>query len=317
MPFGLRNAAQSFQRFMDNIFRDLPFVFVYIDDILVASANENERCRHLEIIFQRLAANCITINATKCQFAVESLDFLGHDINVSGIRPMAAKLADIREFPQSPRQLRKFLGMVMFYHRFLPHCAHTLAPLHDLAHASNARNANLTWTDACISAFNTIKTMLADATLLVHPDPNAHNSVAVDASSTALGGELQQHQDGERCPLAFFSRKLPSAERNYSTFGRELLAISSAIKHFRYILEGRPFTVCTDHTSVLLPGHVLSRHSPREIRHLGFISEFTTDIQHNSGVDNPFADALSRGCSHRARTRSQPSPARRRPASRP
>ena len=297
MPFGLRNAAQSFQRFMDNIFRDLPFVFVYIDDILVASANEDEHRRHLEIIFQRLAANGITINATKCQFAVESLDFLGHHINASGIRPMAAKVADIREFPQpqSQRQLRKFLGMVMFYHRFLPHCAHTLAPLHDLAHASNARNANLTWTDACISAFNNIKTILADATLLVHPDPNAHTSVAVDASSTALGGVLQQHQDGQWCPLAFFSRKLSSAERNYSTFGRELLAIYSAIKHFRYFLEGRPFTVLTDHKPLCYSlATSSSRHSPREIRHLAFISEFTTDIQHISGVDNPVADALSR-----------------------
>ena len=297
MPFGLRNAAQPFQRFMDNIFRDLPFVFVYIGDILVASAQEDEHRRHLEIIFQRLAANGITINATKCQFAVESLDFLGHHINASEIRPMAAKVADIREFPQlqSQRQLRKFLGMVMFYHRFLPHCVHTLAPLHDLAHASNARNAHLTWSDACISAFNTIKTMLADATLLVHPDPNAHTSVAVDASSTALGGVLQQHQYGQWCPLEFFSRKLSSAERNYSTFGRELLAIYSAIKHFRYFLEGRPFTVLTDHKPLCYSLATSSpRHSPREIRHLAFISEFTIDIQHISGMDNPVADALSR-----------------------
>ena len=185
--------------------------------------------------------------------------------------------------------------MVLFYHRFLPHCVHTLAPLHDLAHASNARNANLTWTDACISVFNTIKTMLADATLLVHPDPNAHTSVAVDPSSTALGGVLQQHQDGQWCPLAFFSRKLSSAERNYSRFGRELLAIYSTIKHFLYFLKGRPFTVLTDHKPFCYSlATSSSRHSPREIRHLAFTSEFTTDIQHISGVDNPVADAFSR-----------------------
>ena len=117
----------------------------------------------------------------------------------------------------------------------------------------------------------------------------------VDASSTALGGVLQQHQDGQWCPLAFFSRKLSSAERNYSTFGRELLAIYSAIKHFRYFLEGRPFTVLTDHKPLCYSlATSSSRHSPREIRHLAFISEFTTDIQHISGVNNPVADALSR-----------------------
>ena len=297
MPFGLRNAAQSFQRFMDSLFRDLPFVFVYIDDILVASKDEAEHRRHLETIFQRLADNGITINAAKCLFAVDSLDFLGHHISSTGIRPMAAKVADIREFPQpeSQRQLRKFLGMVIFYHRFIPHCAHTLAPLHDLANASRTRNAPLAWCDVSLSAFNDIKSSLADATLLVHPDTNAPTSVAVDASSLALGAVLQQYQNGQWCPLAFFSRKLSAPERNYSTFGRELLAIYSAVKHFRYFLEGRVFTVYTDHKPLCYSlATSSSRHSPREIRHLAFISEFTTDIQHISGVDNPVADALSR-----------------------
>ena len=297
MPFGLRNAAQPFQRFMDSLFRDLPFVFVYIDDILVASKDEAEHRRHLETIFQRLADNGITIDAAKGLFAVDLLDFLGHHISSTGIRPMAAKVADIREFPQpeSQRQLRKFLGMVIFYHRFIPHFAHTLAPLHDLVNASRTRNAPLAWCDVSLSAFNDIKSSLADATLLVHPDTNAPNSVAVDTSSLALGAVLQQYQNGQWCPLAFFSRKLSAPERNYSTFGRELLAIYSAIKHFRYFLEVRPFTVLTDHKPLCYSlATSSSRHSPREIRHLAFISEFTTDIQHISGVDNAVADALSR-----------------------
>ena len=297
MPFGLRNAAQSFQRFMDSLFRDLPFVFVYIDDILVASKDEAKHRRHLETIFQRLADNGITINAAKCLFTVNSLDFLGHHISSTGIRPMAAKVADIREFPQpeSQRQLRKFLGMVIFYHRFIPNYAHTLAPLHDLANASRTRNAPLAWCDGSLSAFNDIKSSLADATLLVHPDTNAPTSVAVDTSSLALGAVLQQYQNGQWCPLAFFSRKLSAPERNYSTFGRELLAIYSAVKHFRYFLEGPVFTVYTDHKPLCYSlSSSTSRHSPREIRHLTFISEFTTDIRHISGANNPVADALSR-----------------------
>ena len=297
MPFGLRNAAQSFQRFMDSLFRDLTFVFVYIDDILVASKDEAEHRRHLETIFQQLADNGITINAAKCLFAVNSLDFLGHHISSTGIRPMAAKVADILEFPQpeSQRQLRKFLGMVNVYHRFIPNCAHTLAPLHDLANASRTRNAPLAWCDVSLSAFNDIKSSLADATLVVHPDTNAPTSVAVDASSLALGAVLPQYQNGQWSPLAFFSRKLSAAERNYSTFGRELLAIYSAVKHFRYFLEGRVFTVYTDHKPLCYSlSSSTSRHSPREIRHLAFISEFTTDIRHISGANNPVADALSR-----------------------
>ena len=96
-------------------------------------------------------------------------------------------------------------------------------------------------------------------------------------------------------PLAFFSRKLTPTEINYSTFGQELLAIYRAIRHFRYFLEGRSFTVYTDHKllcfSLSTAGH---RHSPRELRHLSFISELTSDIRHVSGVDNVVADTLSR-----------------------
>ena len=300
MPFGLRNAAQSFQRFMDNLFRDLPFVFIYIDDLLIASRSEEEHRRHLDIIFQRLADNGITINAAKCRFAVTELDFLGHHITAAGTTPMDMKVADIRNFPQptSQRQLRKFLGMVIFYHRFIPHAAQVLAPLHDLAHARHARNsqnAPLIWSDVSVSAFNQIKCLLADATLLVHPDTDAPTSVAVDASSTAIGAVLQQYQDQQWRPLAFFSRKLSSAERNYSTFGRELLGMYAAVKHFRYFLEGRVFTIYTDHKPLCYSlASSSSRHSPREIRHLSFISEFTTDIRHVSGVDNSVADALSR-----------------------
>ena len=301
IPIGLF-AAQSFQRFMDSFFRDLPFVFVYIDDILVASKDEAEHHRHLETIFQRLADNGITINAAKCLFAVESLDFLGHHISSARIRPMAAKVADIREFPQpeSQRQLCRFLGMVIFYHRFIPNCAHTLAPLHDLANASRTRNAPLAWCDVSLSAFNDIKSSLADATLLVHPDTNAPTSVAVDSSSLALRAVLQQYQNGQWCPLAFFSRKLSAPERNYSTFNRELLAIYSAVKHFRYFLEGRVFTVYTEHTPLCSSlSSSTSRHSPREIRHLAFISRNsrrTSETSPAQTILSPMPSLASRLC---------------------
>src|SRR5678815_4865974 len=100
---------------------------------------------------------------------------------------------------------------------------------------------------------------------------------------------------GEWCPLAFFSRKLQPAETRYSAFGRELLAMYIAVRHFRYFLEGREFHILTDHKAItfaMASRH--ERHSPREARHLEFVSQFTTDIRHISGVDNFTADALSR-----------------------
>ena len=117
----------------------------------------------------------------------------------------------------------------------------------------------------------------------------------VDASNVAVGGVLQQRVNHTWHPISFFSKRLQAAETKYSTFSRELLSIYLSIRHFRHFLEGREFYVLTDHKPLT---HVLSssssRYSPRETRHLDFISQFTSDIRHVHGKDNPFADALSR-----------------------
>ncbi|GFT38916.1 hypothetical protein TNCV_857991 [Trichonephila clavipes] len=105
----------------------------------------------------------------------------------------------------------------------------------------------LNWSSEAITAFQRCKQALADAALLAHPSPSAPLALHVDASDYALGGALHQVVDSELQPLAFFSRKLISSEKSYSAYDRELLAIYSAIRHFRYMLEARDFTVFTDH----------------------------------------------------------------------
>ena len=112
MPFGLRNAAQSFQRLMNEIVRGLPFIVVYIDDILVASASEKEHEEHLRLLFTRLHDYGMVINPAKCVFGVNSLVFLGQHIDAEGIRPLEERVKEVREFacPSSLRQLRGFLG---------------------------------------------------------------------------------------------------------------------------------------------------------------------------------------------------------------
>ncbi|GFS89776.1 RT_RNaseH_2 domain-containing protein [Trichonephila clavipes] len=105
----------------------------------------------------------------------------------------------------------------------------------------------LNWSSEAITAFQRCKQALADAALLAHPSPSAPLALHVDASNYAIGGALHQVVDSELQPLAFFSRKLTSSEKSYSAYDRELLAIYSAIKHFRYMLEARDFTLFTDH----------------------------------------------------------------------
>ena len=99
MPFGLRNAAQTFQRFLDEVLRGLDLVYAYIDDLLIASSSEPEHLAHLEILFRRLSEYGVVINPSKCVFGASSLDFLGHHVSPTGISPRQAKVQAIQDFP--------------------------------------------------------------------------------------------------------------------------------------------------------------------------------------------------------------------------
>lgn len=293
MPFGLKNAAQAFQRLMDGVLRGVPFVFVYLDDILVASKNAKEHASHLRQIFKLLTSNGLVVNRGKCVFGASELTYLGHKVNATGISPLPARVDTVRDFPTptSKAGLQRFLGMITYYHRFMPHLADKLYPLYE---ATKAKGQTITWTPECEAAFTAAKSALASATLLHHPDPTATTSITVDASDRAVGGQLEQLQFGIWCPIAFFSRKLSNAERKYSAFDRELLAIYLAIKSFRHFVEGRPFSIYTDHRPLTFAFNSTSERSPRQTRHLCFIAEFSTDVRHVEGKENVVADALSR-----------------------
>ena len=142
MPFGLRNAAETFQRFIDQVVRGLDFVYAYIDDLLIASTSVDEHHSHLQQLFARLQEYGVVINPAKSLFGASSLEFLGHHVLEHGIHPLSTKIKAIQEFPQpqSLRRLRQFLGLINFYRRFIPHCARLVQPLTDLL-AGKPKNA--------------------------------------------------------------------------------------------------------------------------------------------------------------------------------
>ncbi|GFX79092.1 transposon Tf2-11 polyprotein [Trichonephila clavipes] len=181
--------------------------------------------------------------------------------------------------------------------RFLPKAAEQQYLLSEFLKGSKGKKDSkpLNWSSEAITAFQRCKQALADAALLAHPSPSAPLSLHVDASDYAIGGVLHQVVDSELQPLAFFSRKLASSEKSYSANDRELLAIYSAIRHFRYMLEARDFTVFTDHKPLTYAFRQKSdKYSPRQIRQLDFISQFTTNIVHIPESDSIAADVLSR-----------------------
>ena len=132
MPFGLKNAAQAFQRLMDGILRDVDFAFVYLDDILIASPDEQSHKEHLRSLFRLLSAHGVAINRKKCKFGQGSVQYLGHQVSSEGVLPLPARVDAIKSFktPDSKLSLQRFLGMINYYRRFVPGLAATLIPLH-------------------------------------------------------------------------------------------------------------------------------------------------------------------------------------------
>jgi hypothetical protein len=294
MPFGLRNSAQTFQRLMDQLFVDQHSVFSYLDDHLPHTATMDEHLVVLRQFFLIVRANGLMVNRSKCEFGRPSLDFLGHRVSARGMEPLQRHVAAIVEFPPPTevKGLQRFLGLINFYRRFLPGIALKLRPLTDALQGSPK---TLLWSPDMELSFLTAKQALVAAVPLQHPDPAARISLAVDASASHVGGVMQQWVAGHWAPLAFFSRKLSTTEQKYSAFDRELLAAHSSIRHFRFLLEGRLFTLLTDHKPLVSALHqVKAPWSARQQRHLAYIAEFTADLQHTSGVDNVVADALSR-----------------------
>ena len=289
MPFGLRNAVQNFQRFIDHVLRGFDFVFAYIDDLLVASRDDVEHRHHLALVFECLSTFGVTLNPSKCCFGRNAVDFVGHEISENGIRPLEAHVHTIRDFP--PPTTKRFLGIVNFYRRFIPNCASVVMPLTILM--IEPRGPQELSPDA-LQAFSKIKSPLADATLLAHPVHGAKLSLMVDASKTAVGAVLHHEVQDCRQPLAFL-KKLQLTESRYSTFGRELLAIYLTVKHFRHFIEGRDVIIFTDHKLLTFSLHSHSdRYSDREVRQLNYISQFCNDIRHVCGPQNAVADVFSR-----------------------
>lgn len=299
MTFGLRNAAQTFQRFMDEVLRGLDgFTYGYLDDILVFSSSEEEHRRHLRELFTRLKEYGLLVNSSKCTFGKAEIQFLGYLISADGTRPTTIKVQAIQDFaaPKTVKELRRFLGMINFYRRFIPNAAQIQAPLNSYLTGSKIKGAHpVHMTPEMLDAFQRCKDSLTQATQLAHPDPSAELAITTDASDVGIGAVLQQRKDRVWQPLAFFSHKLTPSQKKYSPYDRELLAIYEAIKYFRHMVEARHFVIYTDHKPLSFAfARNTEKCTPRQFRYLDYISQFTTSILYIPGRDNVVADTLSR-----------------------
>lgn len=297
MCFGLRNSAQTFQRHIDEVLRGLP-VFPFVDDILVASEDEDQHRKHLEDVFRRLEQNGLQLNTAKCVFGQRNIDFLGYSVSANGISPTDEKTQAITSYPlpSNIQELRRFLGMINFYRNNIPRAAENQKELNQLIHGSKKNDkTKIIWTTEAKKAFEKCKEDIKNATQLSHPIANAPFSLMTDASDTCAGGVLQQRIKNSWKPLAFFSKKFSDAQKKYSTYDRELLSIYMAVRHFKNMFEGRELIIYTDHKPLTYALTSQSKNeTPRRARYLEYIGQFTSNIRHISGKENEVADALSR-----------------------
>ena len=293
-PFGLKNAGQDFQRLMDQILGDIPHTFVYLDDVLIASSTLEEHLQDLERVFSILNQNGLVINRKKCVLGKSKVEFLGHEVDSQGIRPLKEKVEAILavKAPTTVKELQRFHGMVNYYRKFVRAAAHHMCHLFD---ALAGKPKKLDWDDKMQYSFDSIKQALANSTLLHHPDSSLPLAVTTDASDVAIGGVVEQRGPEGWEPLAFFSKKLTTGQKAWCPYDRELLAAHQGIRHFKHMVEGRPFTLYTDHQS-LIPSLSKKTDAPtsRQTNQLSEIAEYTTDIRYLEGKSNFVADALSR-----------------------
>ena len=293
MPFGLANAPSTFQRFMHAVLRGLQYqiCLVHLDDIIVYSRSFADHINHLNDVFSRLRSANVKLKPSKCSFARSSVEYLGHVVSRDGIRPDPSKIAAVATFPvpRCVRDVRSFLGLANYYHRFIHNFAFIASPLHMLTH----KNVRFYWDDSCDKAFHILKSCLTSAPILAYPDFFLPFELNTDASSTGIGFALCQTQDGQRRAIAYGGRDLNTAERNYSTTEREALAIVEGIKKFRNYLYDRKFVLHTDHHALRW---LMSLKDPsgRLARWSLLLQQYDFTIEYKPGKPNSDADALSR-----------------------
>ena len=304
-PFGLKNAGQDFQRLMDTILGDIPRVYVYIDDILVASETPEQHLKDLETVFKILSENGLVVQRSKCVLGKDSLEFLGYHVDSDGVKPLPTRVEAISAVPPPTtiKELQRFLGMVNYYRRFIRRAAHHLHPLFNALQGPKKKKGEtarpkpktLTWNDDLQKSFEAIKEALAVATLLHHPIPGAPLAITSDASKFAVGAVLEQLGPNGWEPLSFYSMKLDKRQSEWPAYDRELLGLFRATRHFRPMVEGHAFTIFTDQQA-LVPSMKKKSDplTPRQTYQLSCISEYTTDIRYIEGKANVVADALSR-----------------------
>ncbi|CAG4993640.1 unnamed protein product [Colias eurytheme] len=292
LPMGLKTSPSAFSRAMTIALSGLNYekCIVYLDDIIVMGRNLNQHNKNLIDVFSRLRKVNMKLNPLKCNFLKKDLLYLGHIVTPEGIRPDPEKIKVMQNYPtpKNADEVKRFVAFANYYRKFIPNFANITASLNNLTR----KNVNFNWTTDCQNSFETLKHTLCNPPLLQYPNFEESNEFIIhtDASGLAIGAVLSNQ---DKRPVAYASRTLNKAERNYPVIEKELLAIVWAIKYFRPYIYGRKFKICTDHRPLIYLFN-MKDPSSRLTKFRLCLEEYDFVIEYTRGKDNVAADALSR-----------------------
>nr|XP_054764688.1 uncharacterized protein LOC129271338 [Lytechinus pictus] len=292
MGFGLCNAPATFQRVMNLVLRGLTWdvALAFLDDILVLGKSFPDHIKNLGAVLRRFKDYRLKLKPKKCALFQRKVEFLGREVDATGLHLPEENIQRVVDWPTpaSTKEVEQFLGLANYHRVFMKDYARVAGPLYELT-----GNHAFSWTEFHQEAFEQIKALLTSAPVLTLP--NAHDPFILDtdASSTAIGAELLQVQNGEEKVIAYGSLSLSPQQRNYCVTRRELLALVLFCRQYRHYLLGRPFTVRTDHGSLtwLLNFKTPTGQLSRWLEELG---QYNMKIEHRPGRRHSNADSLSR-----------------------
>nr|GEZ34414.1 putative reverse transcriptase domain-containing protein [Tanacetum cinerariifolium] len=289
MPFRLTNAPAVFMDLMNRVCKLYldKFMIVFIDDILIYSKNKEEHGEHLKTILNLLKDEKLYAKFSKYDFWFNSVQFLGHVIDSSGIHVDPAKIEAIKGWaaPTTPTEVRQFLGLAGYFRRFIKEFSLIAKPLTKLTQ----KNKPFVGGNNEEEAFQTLKRKLCSAPILLLPEGSEDFVVYCDTSLRGFGAVLMQREK----VIAYASRQLRKNEENYTTHDLELGAVVFALRLWRHYLYGTKCTIYTDHKSLQ---YILDQKelNMRQRRWVELLSDYDCEIRYHPGKANVVVDALSR-----------------------
>ena len=293
LPMGLVNSPATYQRLMEHIMAGLNFetCLVYLDDCIVYSKTFEQHMGRLDEVFTRMGKANLKFTPKKCYLLRKEVTFLGHLVSAAGVATCEDKVRAVKEWPVPTcvKELKSFLGLASYYRRFIQSFSSISAPLNKLTQ----KHQTFIWNSDCQKAFDRLKESLIQAPILGFPNIQDQYFLDCDASSAAIGAVLSQLQNGQERVIAYFSKTLNKAQRQYCVTRRELLAIVEAVKFFHQYLYGVSFIVRTDHGSIQWlrnfknPSSILARW-------LEVLSIYRFEIKYRAGSQHKNSDGLSR-----------------------